>query len=448
VTEERRRAVVLLLVMFAVAAAATGVSIAILYDAARDGQRDRLVEIVKSRARLVEAVARYDTAHGTDHPGGPAAATLSQLREAHERFAGFGETGEFVLARREGGRIRFLLRHRQGGLAPQPDVPLASERAEPMERALRGESGTVVGLDYRGKTVLAAYEPVAVLDLGMVAKIDLAEVRAPFVRAGLIALAGMVALVVLGSMVAMRIGGPLLRRLEESERKYRALFTGSAEAFWVFTDRFLDCNEAACRLFGASREEILGRTPTDFSPELQPDGRRSEEVARELLAAARAGEEQRFTWRHLRPDGHEVDTEISLSSVRLGRKTVLIATGRDVTARLRMERELDRSRRLMEAVIEDTDGIVFVKDTGCRYLLANSAVARATGLERDDLLGRSDDDLFPEEMARRLAESDRRILESGGTESIEVTGSRRRRPGATTKAACSGSWASARTSPS
>ena len=78
----------------------------------------------------------------------------------------------------------------------------------PMRRALTGESGTVVGLDYRGVQVLAAHEPVALLDLGLVAKIDLAEIRTPFIRAGLIALSVALLAILIASSIFFRITRP------------------------------------------------------------------------------------------------------------------------------------------------------------------------------------------------------------------------------------------------
>jgi hypothetical protein len=85
-----------------------------------------------------------------------------------------------------------------------------------MRLALSGQSGTIIGLDYRGETVLAAYEPVQELNLGIVAKIDLDEVRAPFVRAGL--LSGLIAMfaIVAGAAFFVRITNPLLRKLQET----------------------------------------------------------------------------------------------------------------------------------------------------------------------------------------------------------------------------------------
>jgi len=53
-----------------------------------------------------------------------------------------------------------------------------------MVKALKGESGSMIGSDYRRVSVLAAYEHVDVFNLGIVRKIDFAEIRAPFIQAG------------------------------------------------------------------------------------------------------------------------------------------------------------------------------------------------------------------------------------------------------------------------
>ncbi len=148
-------------------------------------QQKRLIEIAQSRARIIEAMARSDMKHTV---GEVFSNTLNQLIDAHNHYQGFGKTGEFTLAKREGEQIVFLLRHRHSTLEKPVPVSFHSQLAEPMRQALQGKSGTLVGLDYRGEPVLAAYEPVSILNLGIVAKLDLAEIRAPFIYTGLIAM--------------------------------------------------------------------------------------------------------------------------------------------------------------------------------------------------------------------------------------------------------------------
>jgi signal transduction histidine kinase len=84
-----------------------------------------------------------------------------------------------------------------------------------MRAALLGKSGTLIGHDYRGEIVLAAHEPVKELNYGIVAKIDLAEIRAPFVRAGAIALGFTVLVVLAGALSFLRITKPVIRRLKD-----------------------------------------------------------------------------------------------------------------------------------------------------------------------------------------------------------------------------------------
>jgi hypothetical protein len=212
---EHKRFLLLILIMANSSLIVAGIAIFMLYHAAFEEERVRLVETVQSQARLIEAVARFDAVYSKDYPGGWEDATLSQIIDAHDHYKGFSETGEFTLARREGDSIVFLLSHRHYDLKYPKPVPFDSELAEPMRRALLGHSGTVVGLDYRGEVVLAAHEPVAGINCGIVAKIDMAEIRAPFVRAGVLA-GGLAILVVLsGAALFLRVSNPMIKRLEE-----------------------------------------------------------------------------------------------------------------------------------------------------------------------------------------------------------------------------------------
>jgi signal transduction histidine kinase/CheY-like chemotaxis protein len=194
----------------------SGFTIYVLYEAAFRQQRERLVEVVQSQARLIEAIARFDSIHSQkDHPEGASAATLSQIIDAHKHYKGFGETGEFTLAKREGNNIIFLLSHRHYDLDNPKPIPFNSELAEPMRRALLEQSGTVIGADYRGKAVLAAYEPVKVLNLGIVAKIDLSEIRESFVEAAILGGAAAFICIVIGAFFFIRISEPLLKLSEQ-----------------------------------------------------------------------------------------------------------------------------------------------------------------------------------------------------------------------------------------
>ena len=204
-------------IMVAASLIVVGITIKILYDTAFSEEQARLVETAQSQARLIEAVARYDKIHQQKwHPdlGEPTEATLSQIIDAHKNYKGFGKTGEFTLARLEGDNIIFVLNHRHGSLDKPKPIPFLSKLAQPMRQALLGKSGTLVGHDYRGETVLAAYEPVQELNYGIVAKIDLSEIRAPFVRATAIALGFTLLVVLAGALSFLQITKPIIKRLK------------------------------------------------------------------------------------------------------------------------------------------------------------------------------------------------------------------------------------------
>ena len=210
-----QRIVTLILIMTAVALTIAGTAIGILYDTAFEEQRERLREVAQSQARMMEAMARHEQREEEhdDNLESTLVETLAQIRDAHENYRGLGETGELVLARREDKQITFLLSHRHSELDEPEPISLDSRLAEPMRRALAGRSGTMTGLDYRGETVLAAHEPVAHYDLAVVAKIDLTEIRAPFIRAGILVAIIACIVIAIGTALFVFVSNPIIRQL-------------------------------------------------------------------------------------------------------------------------------------------------------------------------------------------------------------------------------------------
>ena len=206
----------MILIMAFIVIVVESLTIGTLYQTAITEERSRLEETAKSQARLIEAIARFKKIYSTNSPYGTRQATLSQIREAHAKYSGLGETGEFTLSKRENDNIVFLLSHRHYDLDEPKPIPWRSELAEPMRLALSGKSGTVIALDYRGEKVLAAHEPVAELNLGIVAKVDLSEIRAPFIKS--IFLSGFIAItvIILGAGVFFKITDPILRKLHDT----------------------------------------------------------------------------------------------------------------------------------------------------------------------------------------------------------------------------------------
>ncbi|MBN2082392.1 response regulator [bacterium] len=128
--------------------------------------------------------------------------------------------------------------------------------------------------------------------------------------------------------------------LRSTEQRYQAIFENANDAVLILcADVFIDCNQQALALFAGTRDEIVGRSPFELSPELQPDGSSSRTKADRILANAWTGQPQRFEWQHQRLDGSVFDAEISLNSFELAEEKLLLVFIRDVTRQKRAQAE-------------------------------------------------------------------------------------------------------------
>jgi diguanylate cyclase (GGDEF)-like protein/PAS domain S-box-containing protein len=80
----------------------------------------------------------------------------------------------------------------------------------------------------------------------------------------------------------------------------------------------------------------------------------------------------------------------------------------------RAEQDLLRAREFLDCIIENIPIAVFAKDAkDSRYVLLNRAGEEYYGMPREEMLGKTPEQIFPRDIARVVNEQDRRVVDSG-----------------------------------
>ena len=122
------------------------------------------------------------------------------------------------------------------------------------------------------------------------------------------------------------------QRFIEAEERTKIMLdaTPLCSNFWDENFNNIDCNQEAARLFDLpSKQAYLERFP-ELSPEYQPNGRLSSEMALEKIKQAFAEGSARFEWMHQKLNGEPIPAEISLVRVKYGDRFIVAGYTRDL----------------------------------------------------------------------------------------------------------------------
>jgi PAS domain S-box-containing protein len=203
--------------------------------------------------------------------------------------------------------------------------------------------------------------------------------------------------------------------LSKSEERFKRFFelpligvvVASADRRW------LDVNERFCGMLGYSREELVGRSWSDFvHPEDLPKNI-------SVITAAIEGRLDQWSYdkRFIRKDGLILHVTTSGACVRKSDGTVdyFLVLHQDITERTRSEGEMLRQRQFLREVIDASPNVIFAKSRDGRYTLANRSMAELYGFSVDAIEGMSDFELVDRDEAQKFIESDKQIIETGRT---------------------------------
>jgi PAS domain S-box-containing protein len=211
--------------------------------------------------------------------------------------------------------------------------------------------------------------------------------------------------------------------LRQSEAHWQQLFEHSADAISLQhaeTGTFLACNQAALDAYHlASKEDLIGKTPLDFSPEYQPDGNPSATKAVAIIGQALEQGSHRFEWLVQRPDGTSCWLEVVLTLISFYDQPTFLAIGRDVTNFKQAEAALEESRRFLRLVLDTLPNQhIFWKDRNSVFLGCNQLGAKVAGLRSpEEIVGKTDYDMpWTAEESDSFRQVDRRVMDSNQAE--------------------------------
>lgn len=178
--------------------------------------------------------------------------------------------------------------------------------------------------------------------------------------------------------------------LRESETLYKSLFNNATDSILLMeNDRIVRCNNQTLFFFGCgSEDEIIGKTPLDFSPIYQPGGKTSKEIAAKKISAALGGVAQSFEWIHSRKNGEEFFAEINLTVMELNSTKYILALVRDISQRKNIQNELLDLQEYLQLQIERMPIALITMDKEFRIKSWNPSSERIFGFTASYAIGK------------------------------------------------------------
>jgi PAS domain S-box-containing protein len=185
------------------------------------------------------------------------------------------------------------------------------------------------------------------------------------------------------------------------------------------TLKFLQANNAILDQLGYSRKEILSKSVLEV---LIPS--RSRAFGEQFWKSKKA-QPQVSRWQLRRRNRSLIEMQVAKSSLRFNGRLAYLLNLFNTKGFAEddpgpsLEEEIVRHRSELKAILDYSPSMFFLKDSEGRYLLVNREFEDRFRLDLDDILGKTDNEIFHHEQAVQFRTHDRLVLESGKATEFE-----------------------------
>jgi len=199
--------------------------------------------------------------------------------------------------------------------------------------------------------------------------------------------------------------------LRKSEARFKAVAYTANDAIITVDSKaiIVDWNKSAELIFGYSNDEIIGKSLTilmddkyysHHSKGFNPD-EYSNVIGKTIEVSG------------IRKNGLVFPIDLSLSRWETSEGAFYTGIIRDISDRVSVQSELANSKNFLERIINTLSDPVFVKDREHKFVLLNDKFCEFMGHKREDLIGKSDADFFPNDQVDVFTKKDNDVFESG-----------------------------------
>ncbi len=211
----------------------------------------------------------------------------------------------------------------------------------------------------------------------------------------------------------------------ESRSVYEEMFREMSDAVFLidveltgegYTFTYQRNNASHQQQTGLSEDELRGQTPRELL-----GGEQGAVVAGNYRRCVEQAETIEYEEQLELPAGTSYWQTKLTPITETGEVTQIVGVARDITEQKEQEDELQRIHRRFETVMETMSAAVFLKDTDSQYLMMNQACRELFNVENQDIVGLTDEELMPSDVAEKARTDDQRVIENEEVVKIEET---------------------------
>ena len=210
----------------------------------------------------------------------------------------------------------------------------------------------------------------------------------------------------------------MMQTVAGSEQRFKDVVAAAGEYVWEIDaeGRLTYVSERVVDIIGYSEQEVLGKTPFDFS--VTEEAARLRQIVADAVRNKRDFRDLEQQYIHksgdlkwLRVTGVPIFAGGQLAGYR--------GTALDITERKLVEDKLHEQDRRQKAILNNIPDMAWLKDRESRFIAVNEPFGNACGHAPEALVGKTDFDIWPAELAKRYQADDKIVIETGVRKHVE-----------------------------